>query len=172
MYLSAGCLQTELPYRKCRACRRLVTFFSPLSFSNDFLSHTERYEITVSFHAIVKINWKRNQTVTGHCLFLHKPPWRYNFLSFECVKRSNSINAVMFYIDREIKLNEIHFQTVIICFFFFCAFHRQSFRFRSMIRIKEAITFMKHSFQSMSVADSLQIERVLFIYLSVVTCAI
>lgn len=122
MYLSAGCLQTELPYRKCRACRRLVTFFSPLSFSNDFLSHTERYEITVSFHAIVKINRKRNQTVTGHCLFLYKPPWRYNFLSFECVKRSNSINAVMFYIDREIKLNEIHFQTVIICFFFFVHF--------------------------------------------------
>lgn len=29
-------------------------------------------------------------------------------------------------------------------------FHRQWFRFRSMIRIREAITFMKRSFQSMS----------------------
>lgn len=35
------------------------------------------------------------------CFFLHKSPWRYDFLSFECIKLSKSINTVMFYIDSE-----------------------------------------------------------------------
>lgn len=55
-------------------------------------------------------------------------------------------------------LNEIRFQTQGFFLPFFLPF-----RSRSMIRIKEAITFMKRSFQSMSVADSLQIEAVLLI---------
>lgn len=117
IYLSAGCLQTELPYRKCRACHAGWWLSPPFAFSNDFLSHIERYEITVSFHFIVKINWKKKLN-SGHCLFLYKPLCRYNFLSFECVKLSKSISAVIFHTDMEIKLNEIHFQTLIIPVFF------------------------------------------------------
>lgn len=65
----------------------------------------------------------------------------------------------------EIKLNETHsFRTVnnILSISL-----KRLFRFRSMIRNMEAITVMKHPSQSMSEADFIRTESVLFIYLSV-----
>lgn len=42
-----------------------------------------------------------------------------SFRSFVCVKLSKPINNVIFYINMEIKVNEIHFQTLIIFFLHF-----------------------------------------------------
>lgn len=85
-------------------------------------------------------------------LIKHKPP-RRSIFSFCSNKPSKPINSVIFHIGAVSILNEIRFQT---CFL-------SPFRGRSMIGIKEAITFMKRSFQSMPASDSLQIEAVLLI---------
>lgn len=76
-------------------------------------------------------------------LIKHKPP-RRSIFSFCSNKPSKPINSVIFHVAAVSILNETRFQT---CFL-------SPFRSRSMIRIKEAITFMKRSFQSMSAPRS------------------
>lgn len=84
-----------------------------------------------------------------------KEPFAF-FLSFCSNKPSKPIDGVISHIDTVNILNEIRSQTQLVVVFLF-SFFPQPFRSRSMIRIKEAITFMKRSFQSTSAADSLQI---------------